>query len=107
MQRHTQTMRGIHGKILLIFGLAAALAVLAAAPANAAVRMALSSSHGADAAYIEDVTGTIVPTPEADTLHLEIGESSSFELAVLPLEENPPVIGLPSPRTGEEIPPQN
>ncbi len=108
MQRHRRAIRGIHGKILLIFGLAATLAVLATAPAGAAMtQLAVSAARSADADYVEDVTGAIVATPEAGTLHLEIGETSTFELAVLPQEESPPVIGLPSPRTGEEIPPQN
>jgi hypothetical protein len=49
----------------------------------------------------EDVTGTIPPPPAA-TMPVDIGESSSAELPVLPHEEKPPVITPARAKTPRE-----
>ncbi len=75
------------------------------APASLLRLTALPTRDGETA--MADVTGSIAGEAEAGTMSLEIGEASSFELAVLPHEERPPVIGI-STRTKEEAPaPQN
>ena len=52
--------------------------------------VAAAPSNPADA-QPEDVTGTIVQSPKA-SMPLDIGETSSAELPVIPHEEQPPVI---------------
>ena len=52
--------------------------------------VAAAPSNPADA-QPEDVTGTIVQSPKA-SIPLDIGETSSAELPVIPHEEQPPVI---------------
>src|SRR3954463_12173634 len=54
----------------------------------------------------EDVTGTI-PQPPTAAIPVDIGESSSAELPVLPQEEKPPVITparAKTPRESEAVP---
>lgn len=57
----------------------------------------------------EDVTGTIVQAPSA-VIPVEIGETSSVELPVIPHEERPPVIMVPEqakpPRESNAAPEQ-
>ncbi len=54
--------------------------------------------HNRNDAESEDVTGTIVQSPNA-SIPVDIGEMSSTELPVIPHEERPPVIMMPERNT--------
>ena len=67
------------------------IAPAAPAPQPQKVPEVAAVPKGRDNAEPEDVTGTIVQAPAA-TIPVDIGETSSTELPVIPHEEHPPVI---------------